>query len=82
MLWFFSRDAESLRVETRYDNETSEYLLVLKRAEALPEIERFSDRAAFHQRLVQLENCLSRDSWVAGAGPVILPYGWPKKIVP
>ena len=30
MLWFFEREKESLRVETRYDNDTSEFVTVVR----------------------------------------------------
>jgi hypothetical protein len=82
MLWFFSRENESLRVETRYDNETAEYLLVVNRPDGLPETERFRDAAVFRQRLIQVEKGLSRDRWVTSKAPVLLPHGWPKKAVP
>ena len=30
MLWFYTRDRDSLRLETRYDNQTLEYVGILK----------------------------------------------------
>jgi hypothetical protein len=29
MLWFYTRDRDSLRLETRYDNQTLEYVGIL-----------------------------------------------------
>ena len=29
MLWFFDREDESLRIETRYDNERSEFVAIV-----------------------------------------------------
>jgi hypothetical protein len=29
MLWFFDRETESLRFEVRYENETSEFVVIV-----------------------------------------------------
>ena len=34
MIWIFERGEESLRLETRYDNETTEYVLILHHPDA------------------------------------------------
>lgn len=79
MLWFFSRNDETLRLETRYDNATSEYVLVVRWPDGQSASERFSDPAAFRERLVALESGLEQERWALAGSPVILPEGWPDK---
>ena len=41
MVWFYKRDQSSLSVETRYDNETAEYVAIVVRPDGLKQTERF-----------------------------------------
>ena len=50
MIWFYERHGSTVQVETSYDNDTQEYVLVY-----LDQIERFSDGAAYKARLVTLK---------------------------
>ena len=34
MVWFFDRDEESLRLETRYNNDSSEFVAIIRYSEA------------------------------------------------
>ena len=36
MIWFFERGSETLELETRYDNETSEYVLEIVAPDGWP----------------------------------------------
>ena len=47
MLWFFDRDNESLRLETRYDNETLEFVAVVRYADGRDLERRFRQRGEF-----------------------------------
>jgi len=79
MVWFYKRDQASLSVETRYDNQTAEYLAIVVRPDGLKQSERFRTREAFRQWRTALEQQLQYDQWVAD-GPVhVLPDGWPYK---
>lgn len=79
MLWFYSRESQALRVETRYDNERSHYVLVVYWPDGRTQTERFTDPVAFRDRLVELETELGADCWKSVGFPVILPHGWPDK---
>jgi hypothetical protein len=43
MVWLFERETHAVRVETRYDRETSEYVLLIHRPDD-SQIERFKMR--------------------------------------
>jgi hypothetical protein len=77
MVWLWSRDKESLKLETRYDNETGEFVMVLAWSDGRRQTERFSDLAAFRARLVQMEHVLEAERWWNTGPPIILPDGWP-----
>jgi hypothetical protein len=79
MLWFFEREADSLRLETRYDNDNSEFVAIIHRPEGSRRIERFTDIVAFQRRLVALEQQLEKERWARKGPPVILPDGWPHR---
>ncbi len=79
MVWFFERSADTFELETRYDNETLEYVLEC-RVPGLPrKIERFPTAKAFRTRIAEIENGLSADCWRLKGDPAILPDGWPKR---
>jgi hypothetical protein len=80
MLWFFERADEVLELETRYDNETHEYVLERRSPGMSVQIERFSSAAEFRQRLEAIEAGLSHQQWQSKGQPVILADGWPDKM--
>ena len=55
MVWFFARGNEAVRVETRFDNTSREYVLEVGWANRPPETERFRDHAAFEARVANVE---------------------------
>jgi hypothetical protein len=63
MVWFFERSAQMLELETRYDNETSEYVLEIRGLDVPSQIERFTDAAAFRTRLEAVERHISGQRW-------------------
>jgi hypothetical protein len=76
MIWIFEREPEeTLRLETRYDNDTSEFVLIMHRPIGGPQIERFTDAVTFRERLEILETQLEADRWKP-KGPVFLHDGW------
>ena len=79
MLWFFDRGAEVIEVETRYDNETSEYVVEVRAPAAAPATELFPNAVTFQKRLAEIEEGLSGQRWRRNGPPVILPDGWPDK---
>jgi hypothetical protein len=79
MLWFFDRGAEVLEIETRYDNDTCEYVLELRAPVDPPTVERFTDAVTFQTRLLAIEQGLSGQRWRRSGPPVVLPDGWPDR---
>jgi hypothetical protein len=76
MVWFFARGNDSVRVETRFDNTSREYVLEVAWADRPVETERFSDVTAFQARVVDIESKLEAESWAQVGNPEILPDGW------
>ena len=76
MVWFFARGNDSVRVETRFDNTSREYLLEVAWADRPVETERFLDVTAFQARVVDIESKLEAESWAQVGNPEILPHGW------
>ena len=79
MLWFFDRDNESLRLETRYDNETLEFVAVVRYSDGRDLERRFRQRVEFREWLEAFERTLEGKRWLGRHGPIVLPYGWPEK---
>jgi hypothetical protein len=82
MIWFYTRDQESLRLETRYDNDTLEYVGVVAHPDGRQDTNRFTTLEAFQEWLVMFEGELQAQHWTSGSSPQILPEGWPKKRPP
>lgn len=76
MIWLFERGDEVLRLETRIDNASGEYVLVSTWADSAPRIERFHDYAEYQARLLALEGQLAVDHWTQVGSPTILSDGW------
>jgi hypothetical protein len=79
MLWSFERDDESLKLETRYHNDTSEFIVIVRYPDGHEHSERFTAGDTFRQWLEAFEQNLVGQRWTGRSGPVILPYGWPNK---
>jgi len=79
MVWFYTRDKQSLTLETRYDNATHEYVVVVTGLAGSPVTKRFTSSDAFHEWLVTLENDLAAEKWTSDGPPHILPDGWRDK---
>jgi hypothetical protein len=67
MLWFFERDHESLCLETRYENESAEFVAIVRWPNGREQIERFLDLEAFRLWLVAFDK--SRRSRTLDAEP-------------
>lgn len=79
MLWFFNRNDESLRIETRYDNDASEVIAIVTYTDGRQRTERFGALEDFRAWLLAFERLLQEQHWTPRSGPIILPYGWPNK---
>lgn len=76
MVWFFARDQSQLRLETRFDDATREYVLEIAWPDRPPETERFHDVDGFRARVTILEDQLAAERWTQVGSPEILPSGW------
>jgi hypothetical protein len=76
MIWLFERGDEVLRIETRVDNASGEYVLVSNWSDSAPRIERFRNHAEYEARLLALEGQLGAEHWTQVGSPTILPDGW------
>jgi hypothetical protein len=75
MVWFFERAQEVTRLETTFDNDTKEYILVVE-SNGTPRTERFPTQQAFQARLTNLEEQLRAQKWVQRGDVEILEDGW------
>jgi hypothetical protein len=78
MLWFYRRDAELITLETRFDDATSEYVLITQSDDHKRSEERFKDLVAFKDRLLAAEQELARERFRQAGPPVLLLDGWPR----
>ena len=76
MVWFYERSGGALRVETRFDSATNEYVLDVTWPGRPVSTERFIDTAAFESRILALERQLEAERWKQVGSPQILPHGW------
>ena len=76
MIWLFERGQEALRIETRVDAITGEYVAAVLWANGQSEEERFRSEEAFKARLLALERQLANEHWTQIGGPTILADGW------
>jgi hypothetical protein len=76
MVWFFGRGSETVKVQTRFDNVSREYVLEIAWADGRVETERFRELSDFEARTKAVEQRLKSDSWAQIGGPDIIPEGW------
>lgn len=76
MIWFFKRDDDVLRVETRFDNDTREYVTVLHETDGSQKTERFKDAESFGAYLLSVERRLASEHWQQAGGPQFQREGW------
>jgi hypothetical protein len=79
MLWFFEREQDSVRLETRYDNDTAEYVAIVTYPDGRRETERFTDSEMYRRWLDSWERTLETDHWTRRGPPVVVPDGWPTR---
>ncbi len=79
MIWFYTRDHQSLTLEPRYDNDTHEYVALVANANGQPETRRFTSVDEFRAWLLSFEQRLNAERWQSEGIPHILADGWPDK---
>lgn len=65
MVRFFERGREYLRVETRRDNTSGEFVLILHQADGTRLVDRFKNEGKFRKRLGALERQLLAARWTS-----------------
>jgi hypothetical protein len=65
MLWFFSNGKVRLKVGTRLDTVTGEYIVDIERPNAAVEVHRFADESRCSEFLSAFENQLTVDGWIS-----------------
>lgn len=78
MVWFFSREHEELRIETRFDNDACEFVVTLRFPNGSSETERFATLERCRARLVALELRLESERWTNEGPPLFVADGFPK----
>ena len=79
MLWFYRRDQASLSLETRYDNDASQYVAIVVHPDGRRDIERFDRRESFAAWVIAFEKRVDAERWAPDGPAHILPDGWPDK---
>jgi hypothetical protein len=75
MIWMYQKDAQAVGLETRYDNRTLQYVLIIHRPDG-DEIERYERLEEFRERLLTLERTLAEEAWQRSGPPILSPAGW------
>lgn len=71
MVWFFQRGDDLLRVETRRDRKSREFLLILRQSDGTELVDRFKSKGKFQRRLDDLERKLKANRWAEREAPGI-----------
>jgi len=77
MIWFYSRDDQWMRLEMRYDNDTAEFVVVLRHPDGRQGTERFPDLSGFSKCVVALEQRVKDEDWSQSGPPLLVPEGFP-----
>lgn len=76
MIWLYQRDDEILQLETRFDNETGEFVLIQHQPGGTEVTERFRTEDEFRLRLTALSAALNEQQWLQKGPPLLLNDGW------
>jgi hypothetical protein len=76
MIWLYQRRDQQMRLETRYDNVTEEFVLVRHQPDGTESTERFQTQDAFRVRLKELCAALEAEDWTHNGPPVFMSDGW------
>lgn len=79
MIWFWSRENQEMRLETRYDNDTAEFVVAIQYPDGRQESERFSDIEVLRKRLIALEQKFAAEHWTQAGAPIFVPDGFPNR---
>jgi hypothetical protein len=69
--WLWSRFNQTMRLEMRYDDDTSEFVVVVEDPSGRQESQRFADIDALRERLVALDRQCEAERWTPSASQAI-----------
>jgi hypothetical protein len=76
MVWFFERAQLLARLETTFDNDAQEYVVVIETPNEALRTERFRTGEAYEARLLELEQQLRAQGWIQRGHVDMLESGW------
>jgi hypothetical protein len=76
MIWFFERGTDTLKIETRFNNEAGMYELIWHYADGTRAVEAFAVEEEFRQRSEAVEASLIGEDWQPADAPQLLRDGW------
>ena len=76
VIYIFERDSESLRLETRYSNDSKTYEIIWRRADGTTTRESFKGETSFRTRLDEIYSDLEEKEWRTIGPPHLLADGW------
>jgi len=76
VIYIFERDSESLRLETRYSNDSKTYEIIWRRADGTTTRETFTGETSFRTRLDEIYSDLEEKEWRTVGPPHLLADGW------
>jgi hypothetical protein len=77
VIWLFERGEDVVRLETRIDPSTDEYLIDIVWANSAPAMERYKNHTAFTVRILELEKQLASEHWSqASDSPQLIAAAW------
>jgi hypothetical protein len=79
VIWFFERPPQTICLETRYDNDTNEYVAIVTDPDGRDTTERFADAESFRNWLTAWEATMEAERWRGTGTPVVVPDGWPRQ---
>jgi hypothetical protein len=78
-VWFFEHSHKQVTLETRFDNDTQEYVAIVQWPDGREQTERYCTAAGFQARLLALERERETERWHRNGPMIVLPDGWPDK---
>jgi hypothetical protein len=76
MIWLYERHEETLRLETRFNNDTQSFELIQYQPDGTQLSEQFPSEDEFRVRLTALSAKLAIEKWQQKGPPLLMNDGW------
>ena len=76
MIWLYERQAETLRLETRFDNDLQSFVLIQHQPDGTQLTEQYASEDEFRVRLTALSAKLAIEQWQQKGPPLLMNDGW------